>query len=76
MQTNQVDIKDDGYEQFYKYVKAVYNEKEVALIDKAYRFAAKAHEGQVRFSGQPFVSHPIAVALILAQINLDCVTVV
>lgn len=76
MQTNEIDIRDDGYEEFHNYVKGIYKEKEVALIEKAYRFAAKAHEGQFRLSGQPFVSHPIAAALILAQINLDCITVV
>ncbi|NLP47594.1 MAG: bifunctional (p)ppGpp synthetase/guanosine-3',5'-bis(diphosphate) 3'-pyrophosphohydrolase [Clostridiales bacterium] len=71
-----IDINDDGYSSFKESIKSVYNEKERALIEKAYKFAAKAHKGQLRLSGQPFVSHPIAVAQILAKINLDCVTVV
>jgi len=40
-------------------------------IERAYEMAAAAHDGQVRKSGDPFISHPVAVALILAQLGLD-----
>ncbi len=40
-------------------------------IKKAYMWAAKLHEGQFRESGEPFVSHPIAVAEIVAKLELD-----
>jgi len=42
----------------------------VALVAKAYEFAAKAHEGQKRESGEPFISHPLAVAMLLAELGL------
>lgn len=40
-------------------------------IDRAYRFACKAHEGQMRCSGQPYVIHPILVAQIVARLGMD-----
>ncbi len=45
------------------------------LLQKAYVFAARAHEGQSRHSGEPYFVHPIAVAEILAELHLDAVTV-
>lgn len=44
---------------------------QVAEISAAYLFAAKAHEGQQRFSGEPYISHPIEVARILANMHMD-----
>lgn len=40
-------------------------------IDRAYRFACKSHEGQMRCSGQPYVVHPILVAQIVARLGMD-----
>ena len=42
-----------------------------ALIEQAYRLAADAHEGQFRKSGDPYVTHPLAVATIVADLGLD-----
>ena len=47
----------------------------IKLIDRAYQLASAAHEGQYRRSGDPFISHPLAVATILAELGLDEVTV-
>ena len=47
---------------------------QVAQITKSYEFAAKAHEGQQRYSGEPYISHPVAVATILAELKLDAQT--
>jgi len=44
------------------------------LIDHAYDAAKKAHEGQNRKSGEPYITHPVAVAEILADIGLDSAT--
>src|SRR5512137_2788446 len=41
------------------------------LIRRAYDEAERAHHGQVRRSGEPFVNHPLGVALICAQLHLD-----
>jgi len=45
------------------------------LLARAYRFSAEAHRGQTRLSGEPFVSHCVEVAKILAELQLDSVTV-
>jgi guanosine-3',5'-bis(diphosphate) 3'-pyrophosphohydrolase len=45
------------------------------LIIRAYELAASAHEGQIRNSGEAYISHPLAVATILAGLGLDDVTV-
>ena len=46
-----------------------------AIIEKAYGFAQGAHEGQVRQSGDAYISHPLEVANILADLNMDNVTI-
>jgi guanosine-3',5'-bis(diphosphate) 3'-pyrophosphohydrolase len=45
------------------------------LLARAYRFSADAHHGQKRLTGEPFVTHCVEVAKILAQLQLDSVTV-
>ena len=44
---------------------------DVALVEKAYQFSKSAHEGQFRKSGEAYISHPIAVAKLLAKWHLD-----
>ena len=44
---------------------------EVELVKLAYRMANKAHSGQFRKSGEPYIHHPLSVALILADLKLD-----
>ena len=48
---------------------------DVGFLTRAYQFSAKAHEGQFRKNGDPFVSHCVEVAKILADLQLDTVTV-
>ena len=50
-------------------------EADTSLIEKAYVFSARAHEGQTRLSGVAYLSHPLEVAYLLAQIGLGPVTV-
>jgi len=57
-------------------VTALYSEKDITLLKKAYIFAARAHQGQVRRSGEPYLSHPLEVANMLADMNLDATTLV
>ncbi|MBI5931223.1 MAG: bifunctional (p)ppGpp synthetase/guanosine-3',5'-bis(diphosphate) 3'-pyrophosphohydrolase [Chloroflexi bacterium] len=45
------------------------------LIEEAYVLAAKAHETQFRDSGKPYITHPVAVAEILAELNMDAPTI-
>ncbi len=46
-----------------------------ALIQKAYVFSASAHAGQIRLSGEPYLSHPLEVSDILAELHLDADTI-
>jgi GTP pyrophosphokinase len=48
---------------------------DTALIEKAYVFSARAHEGQLRLNGEPYLSHPLEVAFLLAQMGLGPITV-
>ncbi|GAF97326.1 unnamed protein product, partial [marine sediment metagenome] len=45
--------------------------EKIALVEGAYNFAMKAHQGQVRKSGDPYLAHPLQVALTLAELQLD-----
>ncbi|HZX49367.1 MAG TPA: HD domain-containing protein, partial [Nitrospirota bacterium] len=44
---------------------------DAGLLRRAYTFAAKAHEGQVRKSGEPFLRHPLEVANIIVKMKMD-----
>ncbi len=48
---------------------------DLALIERAYTVAERAHEGQKRKSGEPYITHPIAVAQILADLGIGSKTV-
>ncbi|MEN8719279.1 MAG: bifunctional (p)ppGpp synthetase/guanosine-3',5'-bis(diphosphate) 3'-pyrophosphohydrolase [Oceanococcaceae bacterium] len=50
-------------------------EDDVALVRRAYDYGANAHSGQYRKSGEAYIYHPLAVAQILAHMNLDAVTI-
>ncbi len=50
------------------------NEEEVQLVWQAYRYAEHAHAGQTRKTGEPYITHPISVACILARLHLDLPT--
>ena len=45
------------------------------VLDRAYIYSARVHEGQVRLSGEPYLSHPLEVAGILAEMKLDVVSI-
>jgi GTP pyrophosphokinase len=47
------------------------SEKDVAFLRKAYEYAERAHEGQYRKSGEPYILHPIQVAGIIVELELD-----
>ena len=48
---------------------------DTTLVERAYIYSAKVHAGQKRLSGEPYLSHPLAVAYILAELRLDLVTI-
>ena len=54
---------------------AQYSPEDQEKIKQAYELAAKAHEGQMRESGEPYITHPTAVALILSSMGMDAETI-
>ena len=51
------------------------NDQQIKIVEEAYLLALKAHEGQKRHTGEPYITHPLAVAHILAQMRMDPPTI-
>jgi len=49
--------------------------EDIALVEKAYEYSKKAHEGQTRYSGEPYFVHPAATAKVLAEYGMDAITI-
>ena len=64
------------YQELITSVQKYHPSTDISLIEKAYRIAEKAHEGQVRKSGEPYIIHPLCVAIILADLEMDKETIV
>ncbi len=64
------------YEELEKKVAEYNSSADLRVLKRAYEFAAAAHEGQMRNSGEPFISHPVAATGILADLHLDEPTLV
>jgi len=62
---------DELYQELIRSVARYHPSGDISMIEKAYQVAVKAHEGQVRKSGEPYIIHPICVAIILADLELD-----
>ncbi len=58
-----------------KKIKSYNAEADTDIIWQAYSFSQEAHQNQKRYSGQPYLSHPLQVADILADLNLDVITI-
>ena len=52
-----------------------YSTKDINQVKKAYEYAALSHEGQYRQSGEPYISHPLEVAIILSEMHADADTI-
>ena len=62
----------DAYKRFLRR----YGVKDSPQLEKAFIVAKEAHEGQFRHSGEPFITHPLAVAAILAELGMDTDTII
>lgn len=62
---------DELYRKLITLVRENMTENDVSLVEKAYFIAKKAHEGQFRFSGEPYIIHPVSVAIILYNLGMD-----
>lgn len=59
------------YQELISRVKKYHPSDDISLIEKAYQLAAEAHKDQYRKSGEPYIIHPLSVAIILAELQLD-----
>ncbi|HQK72940.1 MAG TPA: bifunctional (p)ppGpp synthetase/guanosine-3',5'-bis(diphosphate) 3'-pyrophosphohydrolase [Clostridiales bacterium] len=62
---------DEGMKRILETVDKTFSPAEIEKINKAYEFACAAHDGQKRLSGDPYITHPVEVALILAKLGMD-----
>jgi len=67
---------DERYEELKEKIRKYNAGCDFDLLDKAYAMAKKAHEGQLRESGEPYITHPLEVAHILADLEMDCTTII
>ena len=63
------------YDKLIDSVRRYHPSTDISAIEKAYQIADKAHEGQKRKSGEPYIIHPLCVAITLAELELDSGTV-
>ncbi|WP_418876248.1 RelA/SpoT family protein, partial [[Clostridium] scindens] len=67
---------DRLYEMLIARIRRYHPSTDVSMIEKAYQLAKKAHGGQCRKSGEPYIVHPLWVAIILADLEMDKETIV
>ncbi|MBS6936996.1 MAG: bifunctional (p)ppGpp synthetase/guanosine-3',5'-bis(diphosphate) 3'-pyrophosphohydrolase [Negativibacillus sp.] len=65
----------NGFEELMAALKESNRPYDFDMITQAYEYADKAHEGQMRQSGEPYITHPIAVARILVELGMDTETI-
>ena len=63
------------YQELIERVQKYHPSTDTSIFKKAYDLASRAHEGQVRKSGEPYIVHPLCVAIILADLELDKETI-
>ena len=63
--------RDHGMRNLLDTLESYLSEDQIGEIAKAYEFGAAAHEGQSRKTGEPYITHPVAVAQELAEMHLD-----
>ena len=66
--------KEKALAEFMEYIHTYLTDDECNQVLKAFKLADKAHEGQLRASGEPYIMHPLAVAGILAHLQIDHIT--
>ncbi len=67
---------EELYKELINKILTYHPSTDISMIEKAYKVASKAHEGQKRKSGEPYIMHPLCVAIILAELELDKETIV
>ncbi len=67
---------EDLYQVLIRHVKKYHPSDDISVIEKAYKVASEAHKDQKRKSGEPYIIHPLYVAIILADLEMDKETIV
>ena len=67
---------DEIYDILLEKIKIYHPSDDFSLIEKAYHLADDAHQGQKRKSGEPYIIHPLCVAIILAELEMDKETII
>ncbi len=65
-----------SYEELLELIRGTGREFNMEIIEKAYKLADGAHQGQKRMSGEPYIIHPLAVSCILVELGMDSESVV
>ncbi|HBG29388.1 MAG TPA: guanosine-3',5'-bis(diphosphate) 3'-diphosphatase, partial [Gammaproteobacteria bacterium] len=60
-----------GFPELIRELQSYLDDSQIAEVTRACTFSMEAHAGQIRLSGEPYISHPVAVAHILAKMRLD-----
>jgi len=66
---------DKGLPQLIETLEGYMSDEDIEMVVRAYEYGARAHDGQTRKSGEPYIQHPVAVAQILARLQLDPETI-
>ena len=66
---------EELYQELVTSIRKYHPSTDISLVEKAYRTAYAAHEGQMRKSGEAYIIHPLSVAIILAELELDKETI-
>ena len=62
---------EELYKDLIRSIRKYHPSDDISMIEKAYNIANNAHKGQLRKSGEPYIIHPLCVAIILADLELD-----
>lgn len=75
-ETKDFESPEKLYDELIASVRKYHPSTDITLIEKAYKIAYDAHDGQARKSGEPYIIHPLCVATILAELEMDKETIV
>ncbi len=67
---------EELYEELLSSIRKYHPSDDISMVEKAYRIAYDAHKNQKRRSGEPYIIHPLCVAIILADLELDKETII
>mgnify|MGYP002853674334 CR=1 FL=1 len=75
IQTKDFEEPEVLYNELIERIKKYHPSEDLSMIESAYKMASDAHAGQVRKSGEPYIIHPLSVAIILADLEMDKETI-